>query len=516
MFKRILIANRGEIAVRVLRACRDMDIETVAVFSDADRHALHVKMADQAFHIGPSPSSQSYLVGEKILAAARRSEAEAIHPGYGFLSENEGFRKACDEAGVVFIGPSAHSISVMGDKIASRQTMIDAGVPVIPGTEGSVDTLEKALATAGEIGYPVMLKASAGGGGKGMRVCENDKDLRSAFDQARNEAQASFSDPTVFLEKFLRHPRHIEVQVLGDAHGNRIHLGERECSIQRRHQKVVEECPSPVVDEDLRARLGETALKAAEAVDYFSAGTVEMLMDEPDEEGQRPFYFLEMNTRLQVEHPVTELVTGVDLVIEQIKVAAGRKLGCRQQDIQLSGAAIECRVYAEDPFNNFFPSPGQITTLYEPAGPGIRNDSGVYEGFEIPIQYDPMISKLVAHGADRDQAVRRMKRALDEYRIGGLRTNLPFFEVLLRHPAFLEGELSTDFIQRHGLMEELKEEQEDQDLPLLAAAVQFYLDSRQPSAAPARSAAGSPAKREHQSPSRSSAWKDYGRFNNRW
>ncbi|HSR67010.1 MAG TPA: acetyl-CoA carboxylase biotin carboxylase subunit [Acidobacteriota bacterium] len=506
MFKRILIANRGEIAVRIIRACRDAGIETVAVFSDADRSALHVKMADHAFHIGPSPSSQSYLVKEKILEAARESEAEAIHPGYGFLSENERFRKACDQAGVVFIGPSAHSIRVMGDKIASRKTMIEAGVPVVPGTEGALQTLEQALDTARGIGYPVMLKASAGGGGKGMRVCGDDSQLRSAYDQARSEAEASFSDPTVFLERFLRHPRHIEVQVLGDTHGNRIHLGERECSIQRRHQKVVEECPSPIVDEDFRRRLGETALRAAQAVDYYSAGTVEMLVDEPDEKGHRPFYFLEMNTRLQVEHPVTEMVTGIDLVSEQIRVAAGERLRFSQQEIQMRGAAIECRVYAEDPFNNFFPSPGKIATLYEPAGPGIRNDSGVYEGFEIPIQYDPMISKLVAYGADRQQAIRRMVRALQEYRIGGLRTNLPFFEVLLRHPDFLKGDLSTDFIDRHGLMEELKEEQEEQDLPLLAAAIEFYLHSADRSAKIGASPSSAPSR----------AWRDYGRFNNRW
>lgn len=504
--KRILIANRGEIAVRIIRACRDMGISPVAVYSQADREALHVKLADEAYEIGPPASSQSYLVIEKILDAAGRSGADAIHPGYGFLSEKAVFAQACQDAGVVFIGPSASSIRLMGDKIASRRAMKDSGVPVIPGTEQPLASADEAVQVADRIGYPVMLKASAGGGGKGMRVAETEGELRSAFEQARSEAQRSFDDPTVFIEKFLRHPRHIEVQVLGDRHGNRVFLGERECSIQRRHQKIVEECPSPIVDEEFRQRLGQAALKAADAVDYFSAGTVEMLVDSPDDSGKRPFYFLEMNTRLQVEHPVTEMVTGIDLVKEQIRVAAGERLPFRQEDIRMRGWAIECRIYAEDPFNGFFPAPGRILTLFEPAGPGIRNDSGVYPGFEIPIHYDPMISKLVAHGDDRRQAIGRMQRALREYRIAGIRTNLPFFEVLLAHPGFLEGDLSTDFIERFELMDKLAAEPEDETIPLLAAAIDCYLD---------RSRNGAPRPQSTECSSKSSAWREFGRFRNR-
>ncbi len=498
MFRKILIANRGEIAVRVIRACREMGISPVAVYSEADRKALHVQLADEAYEIGPAPSVESYLVIEKILDAARRSGAQAIHPGYGFLAENEDFAQACLDAQVEFIGPAPSSIRLMGDKIASRKAMLEAGVPVVPGAEGSVETVADAMQTARKIGYPVMLKASAGGGGKGMRVVRDDSQLRSAFNQARSEAEAAFSNPTVFLEKFLIRPRHIEVQVLGDRHGNLIHLGERECSIQRRHQKVVEESPSPIVDEGFRQKLGGTALKAARAVDYYNAGTVEMMVEETDQGPQ--FYFLEMNTRLQVEHPVTELVTGVDLVRQQIRVAAGRRLSHRQQDIRLRGAAIECRIYAEDPFNNFFPSPGKIQALFEPAGPGVRNDSGVYEGFEIPIHYDPLISKLVAYGDDRRQAIQRMRRALKEYRIAGVRTNQPFFEVLLTHPEFLQGRLSTDFIDRHGLLEQMQKTSEDGTVPLLAASIGYFLERR------------STAVRAAAPQGRSNAWKEFDRF----
>ena len=498
MFRKILIANRGEIAVRVIRACREMGISPVAVYSEADRDALHVQLADEAYQIGPAPSSQSYLAIERILDAAQRCGAQAIHPGYGFLAENEAFAQACQDARIDFIGPSPSSIRLMGDKIASRKAMIEAGVPVLPGTEGSVETVQEAIQAARTIGYPVILKASAGGGGKGMRVVGDESQLASAFSQARSEAEAAFSNPTVFLEKFLRRPRHIEVQVLGDRHGNLIHLGERECSIQRRHQKVVEESPSPIVDEEFRQELGETALKAARAVDYYNAGTVEMLLEES---GQGPrFYFLEMNTRLQVEHPLTELVTGVDLVRQQIRLASGQELRYRQQDIRLRGAAIECRIYAEDPFQDFFPSPGKILTLFEPAGPGIRNDSGVYSGFTIPIHYDPLISKLVAYGDDRRQAIQRMRRALKEYRIAGVRTNQPFFEVLLTHPEFLAGRLSTDFIERHGLLEQMRKQSEDGTVPLLAASIAYFLESRSPAGRPATT----------QSDSR--AWKYFDRF----
>lgn len=462
-----MIANRGEIAVRIVRACRDLDISPVAVYSEADRDALHVKLADEAYPIGPAPAAESYLVADKILDAARKSGAEALHPGYGFLAENEGFARACRASDVTFIGPSPEAIRLMGSKVASRTAMVEAGVPVIPGSS-SLEDPEEALSFCREIGYPVMIKASAGGGGIGMRAVHDEADLIPAFEQARSQARDFFNDGTVFVEKCLQRPRHIEIQILGDRHGHRIHLGERECSIQRRHQKVVEECPSPLVDEDFRRRLGETALKAARAVDYFSAGTVEMLVDA--REDGREFYFLEMNTRLQVEHPVTEIVTGVDLVQEQIRIANGEPLSMRQEDVAMTGWAIECRVYAEDPDNSFLPSPGQILELFEPSGPGIRNDSGVYSGFRVPVHYDPLISKLIAFGRDRSQAVRRMRRALSEYRIAGVRTNMPFLETLLAHPAFQSGELSTDFIDRHGLLQ--AESSNSDSVPALAAAIE--------------------------------------------
>ncbi len=459
MFKRILVANRGEIAVRIMRACREMGIESVAVFSDVDRRALHVRKADYAYHIGPATASESYLNSEKILDVARRSGAEAIHPGYGFLSENAKFARACKEAGVKFIGPTAESMEMMGSKTRARQNMKKAGVPFVPGSEKGLefDGIER---MAEQIGYPVMLKAAAGGGGKGMRMVSSPTDLRSAYDAARSEAQRSFGDNEVYIEKYIVNPRHVEVQVFGDEHGNVVYLGERECSIQRRHQKVLEESPSPIVDEDMRRRMGEVAVRVAKAANYQNAGTVEFLVDE-----QRNFYFLEMNTRLQVEHPVTEFVTGYDLVHLQFRVASGEKLPFQQEDVKLRGHAIECRIYAEDPDNHFFPSPGQITRLISPSGPGLRRDSGMYEGWTVPIDYDPLLAKLVGYGETRDDAIHRLRRALYEYFVGGIKTNISLFRRILHDPDFCAGKLDTGFLDR---MLAKPQEVTDQHDPLIA------------------------------------------------
>jgi acetyl-CoA carboxylase biotin carboxylase subunit len=442
MFKKILIANRGEIAVRIIRACREMGIATVAVFSDVDRAAMHVSMADEAYAIGPAAAQQSYLNIPKILEVARNSGAEGIHPGYGFLSENPKFARACAEAGVKFIGPPASAMELMGSKTRARQAMQTAGVPFVPGSAKGL-SLAEAEELAAEIGYPVMIKAAAGGGGKGMRHVRSAADLKAAFETAQSEALRSFNDSEVYLEKFIENPRHIEIQVLADEHGNTVYLGERECSVQRRHQKVIEEAPSAIVDEDMRRRMGAVAVQAAQSAGYTNAGTIEFLVD-----GSRNFYFLEMNTRLQVEHPVTELVTGLDLVHLQLRVAAGEKLPIRQEDIQLRGHAMECRIYAEDPENNFFPSPGRIRKLVRPSGPGIREDSGVYEGWTVPLDYDPMLSKLIAFAADRKAAMARMQRALDEYFIGGIKTNLPLFRRILANPDFMAARLDTGFLDR--------------------------------------------------------------------
>src|SRR5579863_726415 len=417
MFKRILIANRGEIAVRIIRACREMGIESVAVFSDVDRKALHVRKADYAYHIGPATASESYLNVEKILDVARRSEAEAIHPGYGFLSENANFARACRDAGVKFIGPSPESMEMMGSKTRARQNMKRAGVPFVPGSEHGLD-LPAAERLAEQIGYPVMLKAAAGGGGKGMRMVASPADLHSAYENARSEAQRAFGDNEVYIEKFIINPRHVEMQIFGDEHGNVVYLGERECSVQRRHQKVLEESPSPIVDEDMRRRMGEIAVRVGKTAHYFNAGTVEFLVDQ-----ERNFYFLEMNTRLQVEHPVTELVTGLDLVHLQMRVAAGEPLPFSQDDVKISGHAVECRLYAEDPDNNFFPSPGVILSRRAPSGPGIRLDDGVYAGFRVSTEYDPMLGKLIAWGRDRDESIARLDRALTEHSVAGIKTN---------------------------------------------------------------------------------------------
>ena len=470
---KVLIANRGEIAVRVIRACSELGIPTVAVYSEADRSALHVLYADQAMPIGPAPSRESYLRIDRILDAAKKTGADAIHPGYGFLAENAAFARACADAGITFIGPSPDSIDAMGSKTESRQRMQAAGVPVVPGLTEAVKSFDEIAAFAKKTGLPIMIKASAGGGGKGLRFVDREQDLRSAFDRVTSEAESFFGDSAVYAEKFIASPRHIEVQVLGDQHGNVIHVGERECTLQRRHQKVVEECPSPVVDTKLREQLGETAIRAAKAVGYYSAGTIEFLMG-PD----RQFYFLEMNTRLQVEHPVTEMVWGIDLVKEQLRIAQGEKLTLR--DIKPSGHAIECRIYAEDPARNFAPSPGLIRYINLPQGPGVRNENGVYAGYTVPVFYDPMLSKLVCHAATRSEAIARMKRALREYRVEGIDTTIPFFTAVMDHPDFQAAKFDTGFIDR--MLPELTLERSGDgqlEAAIVAAAILAFEESQQ-------------------------------------
>lgn len=443
MFKKILIANRGEIAVRVIRACHEMGIAAVAVYSDVDRASLHVRKADEAYPIGAAAAAESYLNIRKILDAAARSGADAIHPGYGFLSENANFARACVDAGVKFIGPTAAAMDALGSKTKARQAMERAGVPIVPGTSKGLESFEQAEQIAARIGYPVMLKAAAGGGGKGMRLVHAAEELKSGLEGARSEAERSFGDSEVYIEKAIVNPRHVEMQILADEHGNTVYLGERECSIQRRHQKVVEEAPSPIVDAEMRRRMGAVAVRVAQAAAYTNAGTVEFLVD-----AQKDFYFLEMNTRLQVEHPVTELVTGLDLVHLQIRIAAGERLPFTQKEVQIRGHAIECRIYAEDPDNNYFPSPGQITLLLAPSGPGIRRDSGMYEGWTVPMDYDPLLAKLIGHGTDRGQAISRLTRALDEYFVGGIKTNLSLFRRILRDADFRAGTIDTGFLDR--------------------------------------------------------------------
>ena len=445
LFKKILVANRGEIAVRVIRAARELGIPSVAVFSEVDRAALHVQLADEAIPIGPAPSAQSYLVGSRILEAAQAAGADAIHPGYGFLSENASFAKACSAAGIKFIGPAWRSIEKMGSKTGARRVALQVGAPVVPGTEQGIQTVEEARKIASEIGYPVLLKASAGGGGKGMRRVDSQRELEGAIRSASSEAEHAFGSGEVYLEKLIEQPRHIEVQVLGDEHGHLIHLGERECSVQRRHQKVIEECPSPLSSlvPELRNSIGEAALKIARAAEYFNAGTLEFLADQSGR-----FYFLEMNTRLQVEHPVTEWATGIDLVHWQIRIAAGERLTLRQEDVGWRGCAMECRLYAEDPDNNFFPSPGKLVHYAEPAGPGVRVDGGVYQGWTVPIEYDPLLAKLTVWGETREIAIERMRRALAEYRVGGITTNLLLFEEVMKDESFRAGRLDTGFLDR--------------------------------------------------------------------
>ena len=442
MFQKILIANRGEIALRLLRACRELQIPAVAVFSEADRASLHVRLADEAYAIGPAQSGESYLRIDRLMDVARRAGCDALHPGYGFLAENPALARACAENGVTFIGPSPEAMERLGSKTGARQIAREAGVPTVPGTLEPIVSLDEARAPAREAGYPVVLKAVAGGGGKGMRLVAEESKLAAAWRDAESEAQNAFGDRRLYLEKYLARPRHIEMQIFGDGHGRMVYLGERECSVQRRHQKVIEEAPSPVVDAALRRAMGEAAVKLARAGAYTNAGTVEFLVDE-----QRNFYFLEVNTRLQVEHPVTEMVTGLDLVKLQIRVASGEKLPFAQEDVALRGHAIECRVYAEDPDNNFFPSPGKITSWSTPSGPGIRVDDGVYAGWTVPNDYDPLLAKLVAWGGDRAEAAARMRRALDEYAVSGIKTNLALFRRIVREPSFLRGEIHTRWLE---------------------------------------------------------------------
>ncbi|MCS6808808.1 MAG: acetyl-CoA carboxylase biotin carboxylase subunit [Bacteroidota bacterium] len=446
MFKKVLIANRGEIALRVIRACRELGIQTVAVYSEADRNSLHVRFADEAICIGAAPGKQSYLYIPSIIAAAEISEAEAIHPGYGFLSENADFAEICIDCGFTFIGPKPLAISKMGNKSVAKETMRAANVPVIPGSKGVVSTLEEAQALVGEIGVPVMLKAAAGGGGKGMRLVSSLDALEQAFITARAEAEAAFGNPDLYIEKFVEEPRHVEIQIFGDQHGTIVHLNERECSIQRRHQKLIEEAPSPIVDEELRHRMGAAAVKAAHAVKYEGAGTIEFLVDK-----HRNFYFMEMNTRIQVEHPVTEETLGIDLVKEQIRVAAGEKLSLSSTAPKCH--AIECRINAEDPYHNYRPSPGTITALHFPGGPGIRIDSHIYEGYTIPPYYDSLIAKLIAVGATRSEAIARMKRALQEFVIEGIHTTIPFHLKMMNNKDFIAGEFDTKYLDTHNWQE---------------------------------------------------------------
>lgn len=441
MFEKILIANRGEIAVRIIRACREMGIKTVAVYSEADRDSLHTLLADEAICIGPAPSNQSYLNMESILSATVAMKAEAIHPGFGFLSENARFAELCEKCNITFIGPSAEIINKMGNKSEARKTMMDAGVPVVPGGKEPVHTVEEALELAKQIGFPVMIKASSGGGGKGMRISNGVEDFEANFQNAQMESIKGFSDDTMYLERYIEKPRHIEFQIMADKHGNVVHLGERDCSIQRRHQKVLEESPSVAISGELRQQMGETAVKAAKAVGYENAGTIEFLLDK-----NKNFYFMEMNTRIQVEHPVTEMVSGLDLIKEQIRVAAGEKLSVSQQEVRLKGHAIECRINAENPSKNFMPSPGRITNVHVPGGNGVRVDTHIYNDYKVPANYDSMLMKLIVHGKNREEAIAKMRSALGELIIEGIETNLDFQFEILSHPAYQEGDTDTHFI----------------------------------------------------------------------
>jgi len=498
MFRKILIANRGEIAVRIIRACRELGISPVVVYSEADENSLHVRLADEAYFLGPSPPGESYLRADKIIAAARAAAADAVHPGYGFLAENAAFARAVVEAGLCFIGPRWQAIERLGHKTQARQIARAAGIPVVPGTAEPIADVTQARDVAAAIGYPILLKAVAGGGGKGMRWVASAHELDSAWTLARAEAQSAFKDPSIYIEKALLRPRHIEVQLLADEHGHIVYLGERECSIQRRHQKVIEECPSSLNDPDLRRRMGEAAVRLARAAGYTNAGTVEFLVDE-----EKNFYFLEVNARLQVEHPVTELVTGIDLVQQQIRLAAGEPLTLRQEEITLHGSAIECRIYAEDPENNFFPSPGRIEQLHFPSGPGIRLDSGVFPGWVVPMEYDPLVAKLIVWGRSRTEAINRMRCALDECVVSGIRTTLALYRAIFRDPDFLAGRIHTGYLD-HLLTTSWQTIDLDaaeasllRDLACIVAA--FHTTTLAPSSSP----------RATESPS---LWKAHGRF----
>jgi acetyl-CoA carboxylase biotin carboxylase subunit len=483
-FRKILVANRGEIAVRVVRGCREMGIRTVAVYSEPDRAALHVRLADEACPIGSAPSSESYLRIDRILEAAEKSGAEAVHPGYGFLSENALFARACEDKGLAFMGPRSETIALMGEKTGARREAVEAGVPVVPGTLEPLGDEASIAQEATRIGFPIMLKAAAGGGGKGLRLVESADELPSALARARSEAKGAFGDDRVYLEKAIVRPRHVEIQVLADLHGNAVHLFERECSIQRRHQKVIEESPSPLLTPELRQRMGNLAVALVKRVGYVNAGTLEFLVD-----ADRNPFFLEMNTRLQVEHAVTEEVTGIDLVKAQIRIAQGEELPFRQEDLVQRGHAIECRVYAEDPEAGFMPSPGRIVALRTPDGPGVRDDSGVYEGWEVPVHYDPLISKLIVWAGTREDAIRRMRRAVSEYKVLGIQTTLPFFQRVLHHPAFVAGEIDTSFVENAFA-------QTDRDRPrpieaaVTAAAIRAFRDRQTARRLPAADGAG--------------------------
>lgn len=448
MIKKLLIANRGEIAVRIIRACKELGIETVAVFSEADREALHVQLADEAYCIGPKTSKDSYLNFTNIMSVATLTQCDAIHPGYGFLAENADFAELCRECNVTFVGPSPEAITKMGTKDVARETMRQAGVPIVPGSQGIIESIDEAIALANEIGYPVIIKATAGGGGKGIRVARNEQELIKGITITQQEAATAFGNPGVYIEKYIEDFRHVEIQVLADSYGNVIHLGERDCTIQRRLQKLLEETPSPVLDEEMRQKMGEAAVKAAQAVQYTGAGTVEFIYDYRN----RQFYFMEMNTRIQVEHPVTEMVTGVDLIKEQIRIASGEKLTLKQEDVTFNGWSIECRINAENPVKNFMPSAGKIQMYLPPGGFGVRVDSAAYPGYTIPPYYDSMIAKLIVHAPTREEAIARMKRALSEFVIEGVHTTIPFHLKLLEHEKFVEGNFNTKFLETYDVM----------------------------------------------------------------
>lgn len=498
MIKKVLIANRGEIAVRVMRSCREMGIKSVAVYSEADRTSMHVRYADEAYFIGPAPSNESYLVIDKIIEAAKKSKADAIHPGYGFLSENAEFSDRCKKEGLIFIGPSAYAINTMGDKITARQNMLKANVPVVPGTTKALKDMAEAKKVIAEIGLPVMVKASAGGGGKGMRLVKEEKDIESSINAAKSESMAAFNDDAIYVEKYIDSPHHIEFQILADQYGNCIHLFERECSVQRRHQKVVEETPSPIMTPEVREEMGRHAVAAAKAVNYEGAGTIEFIVDD-----NLNYYFLEMNTRLQVEHPITERVVGVDLVKQQILIASGEKLAIKQEDLFQHGHAIECRIYAEDPDNNFMPCPGEIKHITEPLGLGVRHDGYVYEGYKIPMYYDPLISKLIVWANTREEAINRMKRALYNYKITGIKTSIKFLARILDCPDFIEGNYNTHFIEDNYdfLMAKKQSVGHFEEVSVIAAFID-YLDKVE--------------KLQPQKPSQElgNNWKDFGRKKN--
>lgn len=475
MFKKILIANRGEIAVRVIRACRELGIASAAIYSDVDKTSLHTRLADESYHIGSAPASDSYLNKEKIIKLAQEIGADAIHPGYGFFSENADFIKSLEQINITFIGPSSTSVALMGSKTEARKLMAQNSVPIVPGTTESIKTIEEGLKTAEQIGYPVLLKASAGGGGKGMRRINSDKEFEAAFESTKREALKAFANDEIYIEKFILNPKHIEVQIFGDKHGNYAHLFERECSIQRRHQKIIEEAPSSFVDESTRKKITAAAVNAAKACNYYNAGTVEFLMDK-----NKDFYFLEMNTRLQVEHPVTEMITGLDLVKEQISVSAGNKLSFKQNDLKINGHALECRIYAEDPTNNFLPSTGHIVNYSNPAGPGVRVDSGFDAGSQITVHYDPLISKLVCWADNREFAINRMIRALSEYNIGGFITNIPFLKKIIDHSAFRKGKFDINFLNDEfmGKLNDSNNEAEKKEIEKVAAIFTSVLKSQ--------------------------------------